>query len=924
MAASSVAPDPHVDDAFSEAWHAQEASAVLSHFESTADGLSTSDAKRRLKQYGANVMPAVVKASALRMLGAQFKSVVVALLVVAAGVGLAAGDPQDAAAIGAVLLINISIGFLTEWRARRAMSALLRLDVLRATVIRDGVRRGCDAMAIVPGDIIDLEEGQFVPADARLLSAIELHIDEAILTGESMPSQKRADERCTSDAPLAARSNMVFKSTMVVTGRGRAVVVATGAATEVGRIDALVREVVEPRTPLERRLDELGRQLIWAALTASAIVAAVFRFRGTPWHDAIQTGIALAVAAVPEGLPAIATIAMAVGVWRMARRHAIVRRLPVVETLGAATVICTDKTGTLTTGEMTATSLWIADREYEISGVGYGMHGEIRFGGRAIETEADSPVQSALRIAALANRGEIDIVDGGSRVHGDPTDVALLVAAAKGGVHRDEWRTRWPEIGEIPFSSERKFMATMHERPEGGSITMVKGAPGTLLANSVRVVTRDGVRELDDRMRVSVAEANERLASRGLRVIALAFEDRCVADAAPGEHELLPLGMNAPGDLTFAGLIGVEDAAVPGIDALIQRFREAGIRTLMLTGDQRLTAIAIATRVGILGAGETEVLDAERLARISDAELRGLLVDVGVVSRVSPADKLRVIRALQADGQIVAMIGDGVNDAPALKSADIGIAMGARGTDVAKEAADIVLQDDKLETVAAAIEEGRVIYGNISKAVVFLFSCNIAEVMVLLIAGIAALPSPLLPLQILWLNLVTDTLPAIALGLEPAEPRLMRTVPRRQHAPILSRAVLGSIAVYGALITAASLAAYLWAMGSEDHRAHASTIAWMTLALSQLLHVGNVRSDTAVTTTASATRNRYAIGAVLVGIVLQLLALEVPPLARALVVQPLSVEEWLVVTALAATPAVIGQAWKLWRSSHILTAGVPT
>ncbi|MGE5727875.1 MAG: cation-translocating P-type ATPase [Gemmatimonas sp.] len=919
MATQSLAPHPQVEASSAEAWHALSDVDVLSILESNVNGLTSAEAASRLKKYGANVMPSPPGTSAWQMLASQCKSVVVALLVVAMGVALATGDLADAGAIGAVLLINVSIGFVTEWRARRAMTALLGLDVLRATVLRDGVRRGCDAIALVPGDIVDLEEGQLIPADARLLSAAELRVDEAVLTGESLPSHKRADQLCDVDAPLSARTNIVFKSTMTVAGHGRAVVIATGALTEVGRIDTLVRDVAEPRTPLEKRLDELGRQLIWVALAAASVVAAIFALRGTSWRDAIETGIALAVAAVPEGLPAIATIAMAVGVWRMARRHAIVRRLPVVETLGAATVICTDKTGTVTTGEMAATSLWIAGREYEISGVGYKLKGEIRLDGESVGLDPEDVVPSALRIAALANRAEIRLVDGRSRVHGDPTEIALLVAAEKGGVHRDEWRARWPEIAEIPFSSERKFMATMHRHPDGSTITMVKGAPETLLARSTRIVAGEGIRVLDDRMRATVEQENERFASRGLRVLALAFAARTPTTARPDMHP--PLGKEAPSDLTFAGLIGVEDAPVPGIDALIQRFRDAGIRTLMLTGDQRLTASAIATRVGILDAGET-VIDAERLPHLTDAELRDRLVNVGAVSRVSPADKLRVVRALQADGQVVAMIGDGVNDAPALKNADIGIAMGGRGTDVAKDAADIVLQDDRLETVGAAIEEGRVIYDNIQKAVVFLFSTNIAEVMVLLLAGIAALPPPLLPLQILWLNLVTDTFPAIALALEPARSRLMRAEPRRQRAPILSRAALGSIALSGALITAASLAAYVWARGSDEHRVHASTIAWMTLALSQLLHVGNVRSDAPVTTAAGALGNVYAIGAVLVGIALQLLAVQVPSLARALLVQPLSLQEWMVVIALAVAPAIIGQLWRLRPGRTTPSAGV--
>ena len=749
-------------------------------------------------------------------------------------------------------------------------------------------------------------------------------MQEAILTGESMPSHKSADDVLAAALALADRTNMVYKATMVATGRARAVVVATGDATEVGRINVLIRRAPEPRTPLERRLDALGRQLIWLTLAACGVVAAVFLLRGLPWRAALETGLALAVAAVPEGLPAIATIAMAVGVWRMARRRVVVRRLPVVETLGAATVICTDKTGTLTTGEMTATALWVDAREYAITGVGHAAAGAILFDGAPVDGRDDPLVLAALRIAALANRGELVHTSGTSRAHGDPTDVALLVAAEKGRVSRSEWRSQWPEIGELPFSSERKMMATVHRGPEGEVIALMKGAPMTLLARSARILTGSGIRPLDDAARNAVQDANAHFASRGLRVLALAYASDGDAPPNRARERSDPLAI-LEDELIFVGLIGMEDAPVPGIESVVSHLRAAGLRTIMLTGDQRLTAVSIATRIGILAAGE-ESLDGESIAAIPTRELAQRLGRVTVVSRVSPADKLRVVHALQEAGEIVAMIGDGVNDAPALKSADIGIAMGIRGTDVAKEAAAMVLQDDRLETVDAAIEEGRVIFDNIQKAVLFLFSCNIAEVLVLLLAGVLGLPLPLAPLQILWLNLVTDTLPAIALALEPAERHLMQRAPASPKTRILSASLLRSVFAYGALITASTLAAFWWATTRAEDPAHASTIAWMTLAFSQLFHVGNVRSRDAVRTMRRALQNPYAIAAVAAGVGLQLSAIGIAPIARALGVQALTQLEWLVVVSLftrarAARPgveAVASRAPTFFRSSRMI------
>ena len=831
----------------------------------------------------------------------QLRSVIVVLLLVAAGISLAAGDVVDAAAIAAVLAINASIGFVTELRARRAMHALLRLEVLRATVVRDAARVEIDARELVPGDVIDLEAGQGVPADARLLAATELSTIEAALTGESTPVEKRADAVVDRDAPIAERESMVYKATTIATGHARAVVVATGARTEVGQIGALVRGVEETRTPLERRLDQLGHRLIWVTLAAVIAVTGVGLLRGESLSRMLELGISLGVAAVPEGLIAIATITMAVGVHRMAMRHASIRRLPVVETLGAVTVVCTDKTGTLTMGQMAATTLRIAGREYELTGAGYEGNGAVMADGRPVRIDAEPALELALRVAALANRADVAPDGGTAQLRGDPTEVALLVAAKKAGIDRDALLAETPEVGEIPFSSERQLMATFHGRTGGGFTVYVKGAPRRLFALSDRMIGPVGEVSLNDEARSRLMAENDELAARGLRVLALAAGE---VEAATEE---------ALRGLVFVGFVGIVDPPAPGVKETIARFREAGVRTVMLTGDQRLTAAATARALGLLDRGD-EVVDGRELQHLSDADLRQRLAAARALSRVSPRDKLRIVDAHRANGAIVAMLGDGVNDAPALKAADVGVAMGGRGTDVAKEAASVVLQDDRFETIGAAIEEGRVIFANIRKFVFYLFSCNLAEVLVLLVAGLAGLPIPLLPLQILWLNLVTDTFPALALALEPAESDIMRRPPYDPQAALLSRSMLVSILFYAALITAATLGPFVWALSSPDRAPNAMTMSFVALSLAQILHLGNARSSDPVVSARSIVRNRYALGAVVLTVMLQVIAVHFPPLARILGTRPLGPAEWLVALAFAIVPAVVGQGIRVWAS----------
>ena len=851
-------------------WHSQSADEVLQALSSRRSGLDDAEAQHTLDRVGPNRLQPPQPTSALRILADQFNSVVVYLLIAAIAISFALGDRIESVAIAAVLVINTIIGFVTELRARRAMEALLQFDVSKATVMRSGQLRVVDAATIVPGDIIQLDLGRRVPADARLIDATDLRTDEAALTGESLPVSKRAGELLADDTPLADRRNMVYKGTTASAGTGAAVVTETGASTEIGRIGTLVGTIEEGRTPLERQLDELGRRLVWVALGIAAIVAALGAWQGAPLGLVIEMGIALAVAAVPEALPAVATIALAVGVHRMARRHALVRRLPAVEALGSATVVCTDKTRTLTSGLMTLVRMWTGGRDIDV---------------RDDHESRDAGVVSALEIAALASRPQARTEETG-RVYGDPVDAALLSAAERSGVDRAALVAERPQEGTVPFSSDRKFMASFYRR-DGELIAYVKGAPRRILELSGE----------DEAARTRVMQANDVMAGDGLRVLALASG----RVSAPSEDALQ--------GLTFAGLVGFADPPADGVKDAIARLRAAGLRTVMLTGDQRATAAAVGRELNLLNEGHS-IIDGRELDALSDAELTARLSEIAAFSRITPQHKLRLVELLQARGDIVAMLGDGVNDAPALRKADIGVAMGIRGTDVAKEAASIVLQDDRFETVTAAVEEGRIIFDNIRKFVFYLFSCNVAEVLVLLGAALAGLPMPLLPLQILWLNMVTDTFPALALALEPGDADVMDRPPRDPGEALLSRQFLSNVALYGGMITAVTLAAFVWHLDGPLRQAQ--TIAFMTLALAQLFHLGNARSEEPLRGW-SHVSNPYALGAVALSMGLQLITTYVRPLARVLGVEPLDARSWLIVLVLAVIPAVLGQAVKSVR-----------
>jgi Ca2+-transporting ATPase len=811
---------------------------------------------------------------------AQLRSIVVLLLVAAVIISIFLGDLIEAGAIGAVLVINTALGFVTEWRARRAMEALLQLQATRVAVLRSGQLRVVDAETLVPGDVVQLDPGNTVPADVRLFHCVEFTTNEAALTGESMPVSKTPDVMPDEQTPLADRRNLAYMGTTIATGTALGVVFATGVVTELGRIGELVKGVEEEPTPLERRLDALGRRLAWITLVIAALVALIDLLHGQPIGIVLTTAIALAVAAIPEALPAVATIALAVGMQRMARRHALVRRLPSVEALGATTVVCTDKTRTLTSGDMEVVRVWTAGRESILSTSDEHI-------------PADPALRRLIEIAALASQEQPGADDGGQQAVGNPVDVAVFNLLRRTGGDRAALLAERPVRGMLPFSSVRKLMASFHS-VEGVLAAFVKGAPSRILARCGSLLTPDGTRALDDRERARLSAMNEQYARTGLRVLAVA--SGTVASASE----------QALQDLVFEGYVCLADPVAAGVTATIARLRTAGLRTVMITGDQRATAEAIGREIGLLDEG-AEVMEGRQLDALPPPELPNEIGPVTIFSRVSPEHKLVIVSALQQRGEIVAMLGDGVNDAAALKKADVGVAMGIRGTDVAKQASAIVLQNDRFETVAAAVEEGRIIFDNIRKFVFYLFSCNVAEVLVLLLAGVAGLPLPLQPLQLLWLNMVTDTFPALALAMEPGDRTVMTRPPRDPNEAILSRPFLLSIFGYAAAITLSTLTAFGWGLLTAPDRA--STMAFMALGITQIGHLGNARSDADVLRPERALANRYALAGVAIALALQL-ATSLGPLASILGVRSLTAGQWGVVFLCGAIPAVGGQLYK--------------
>jgi len=852
-------------------FHARPAGDVLSELGSDgARGLGREEAARRLAEHGPNTLAAGAQRTVWTMLGEQLRDVMLWVLLAAVGISLLAGEVTDAVVIIAIIVLNTGLGVAQEHKAERSLEALREMAAPRAHVLREGQPVDLPAAELVPGDLVLLEAGNAVPADLRLVQDADLRLNEAALTGESADVAKAAHVVLPADTPTADRRNMAFAGTTISRGRGAGVVVATGDRTEVGRIAVLLGEMREGKTPLQARLEGLGRALAVGVLGVCAVVFLAGWARGFPVLGLFLTSVSLAVAAIPEGLPAVVTIVLALGTAAMVRRNVVTRRLRAVETLGSTTVICSDKTGTLTEGQMTVRRWWSLAGEGTVTGAGYAPEGAVQ--------PAAAPagvIRRLAEIAALCNDARLEAAEDGWRPVGDPMEGALLAFAMKAGVDPAAAALEWPRRAEIAFDPERRRMTTVHASA-AGALVLVKGAPDSLLPLCTAALAAEGPRPLATADREAVEAALERFAGGALRVLAFAYRD-APALPPPGAEGALET------DLVLVGLVGLMDPPRPEALEAVRRSRAAGVRAVMITGDHAATAGAIARELEIAPPGEgVSVLTGAEVAAMSEGDLRQRGPAVHVYARVSPADKLRIVTAYQAAGHIVAMTGDGVNDGPALKQADVGVAMGRSGTDVARGAADLVLLDDNFASIVAAVEEGRRIFDNIRKFVFYLLSCNVSEVLTLLLAVLVGVPQPLLPVQLLWLNLVTDGLPALALGLEPAEADAMRRPPRDPREGILTRSTLRGILVYGAFMTFATLAAYahglywfclaplgytggdalavavspgFWqsaeARSIEEGLIVARTLAFGTLAFSQLAHAFNSRS---------ARRSLFALG----------------------------------------------------------------
>lgn len=877
----------------SKHYHSLAAPEVLQSQQSSATGLTKEEAHARLEAVGPNELQEKRRTSPLEIFLAQFKSFLVAILIFAAAVSLLLGEIADGAIILVIIVLNAVLGFVQEYRAEKAIEALKRLAAPRAKVIRDGVEAVIPAKEVVPGDILVFEAGDIVAADARLIEALNLKIDESVLTGESVPSIKFV-ESLPADTPLADRENMAYSGTAASYGRGTGVVTATGMQTEFGKIATRIQQTKDEQTPLQRRLQSLGLILGVLVIAIAVALFAIQTLSGAPVLDSFMIAVALAVSAVPEGLVAVVTVALALGVRKMSRNNAIVRRLASVETLGATTVICTDKTGTLTNDEMTVKTAFVNGRLIEVTGAGYQPDGQFFFDGTAIDPQKDNALSTLLRVGCLCNHASLrknaswDIV-------GDPTEGALLTLAAKAGMWRKDLLEKYPLVSEVPFDSGRKRMSTIHN-VDGNQVAYVKGAPEILLG-LCSSVHRDGQSmPITRKDKEAVLGAVENMAASAMRVLAFAYRE-IPPGTAPTPEEI-------ERDLTYAGLVGMIDPPRPEVNEAIAKCRRAGIRPVMITGDHELTAQAIAEDIGMLD-NSSRVLTGAELDRMSQDELTAQVEKVTIYARTSPEHKVRVLEALKRCGHIVAMTGDGVNDAPAIKGADIGIAMGIKGTDVTREASDMVLADDHFATIVKAVEEGRAIYDNIRKFIRLLLSTNLDEMLLVATATLLRLPLPILPIQVLWINVISDGLPALALSVDPPDKDIMQRRPRNPKEGIF----------HGMLwfILAAALLDYLletllliyWKNTQFVSLARLRTIIFTSTVVFELFFVFNCRSEKRSVFRHDLFSNKPLLLASAFSLLLQLAVIYVPFLQPLFETVPLTASDWLLIVGMGASGLLI-------------------
>jgi len=921
-------------------WHSRTVQEVVEAMGTDPEaGLNSAEAKARLDQYGPNELAELPRPGFWQLLLGQFNDFIVIILIVAAVVSFLLGEMVEASAIMAIVILNAVLGVVQEGKAEEALAALKKMAAPEAHVLRDGHRVTIPARELVPGDVVFLEAGNYVPADLSLIESVNLKIDEASLTGESVPVEKVTGVTLSEGVPLGDRVNSAFMGTTVTYGRGAGVVVATGMQTQIGLIAEMIQSYEEEPTPLQVRLDQLGRWLGWGSLAICGIVFIEALIQDTDLSIIVSQGlipylvqtkqqivdlfivaVSLAIAAVPEGLAAVVTICLALGMREMVRRHALIRRLPAVETLGSATIICSDKTGTLTQNEMMAVRLYVANLRLDVSGEGYQPRGEFTCYGEPTDPRDNPEMVALLTGSLLCSDAQLELLEpedgsggGDEQYHmvGDPTEGAMVVAAAKAGLWRDELEERLPRVAEVPFDSDRKRMSTIHrldgqEREKRGRveyIAYVKGAPDVMLP-FCNAILEDGVGvELTSGRRQHIENTIRDLGRGGLRVLAVAYR----------HLDWLPEEVNADGiekDLVLIGLVAMIDPARPEVRPAVEQARRAGIRTMMITGDYPDTARAIAQKIGLLRP-EGGVMTGAELNDISDERLAERIEDVDVFARVSPRHKVRIVELLKAQDHVVAMTGDGVNDAPALKRASIGVAMGITGTDVSKETADMVLTDDNYASIVSAVEQGRIIYSNIRKFVYYLISCNMAEIMIIFLATLFGSPPPLNAIQLLWLNLLTDGAPALALGLEKGDPDIMEQPPRPVREPIINRSMLVGIIVQTIAITVVVLVAYYvgWAW-DPSNVVLAQTMAFVTLSASELVRSYTARSERVSLFRLGVFSNKYMQYAVLLSAVLLLSVVYVPFLQPVFNTVPLGIREWTLVLPLLLVPGIAAEITK--------------
>lgn len=879
-------------------------------------GLSGKEVQHRREQYGANRLREAQSQSAAQIFVDQFKSGIVVMLLAAVGLSLLFGDLMEAAAIAVVIIINGLIGFFTELKAVRSMEALQKIGNVEATVYRDGEIQTISAEELVPGDLLILDSGDVITADVRLTEASRMQVDESALTGESVPVNKHTDP-ISEDVPLAEQANMVFKGTAITRGSGKGVVISTGMKTELGQISSLVEEAEEEVTPLEQRLDALGHKLIWVTIGIAALVGLTGLIGGKDFFLMIQTAIALAIAAIPEGLPIVATIALARGMRRMAQRNALINKLSAVETLGSTTIICTDKTGTLTLNQMAVTQVVLESGIIQVPDESSESKGRFLRNEQPVDPAENQVLAEALEIGVLCNNAALsqqnnnaDEQEGesSSKAVGDPMEVALLAAGTKANMQRPQLLEKYTEVREVAFDPDMKMMATYHETPEGkGFRVAVKGAPEAVVEVCTHIRTNEGTRELSTEERQQWLQKNTEMAENGLRVLAVAEKTADTQDGEPYQN------------LTLIGFLGMLDPPRKDVRESIELCHQAGIRVIMVTGDQAITARNVGQAVGLVTQDEVRVTEGSDLKEQDELshEEQDRLREVPIFSRVSPKQKLNLIALHQQHGQIVAMTGDGVNDAPALEKADIGVAMGKHGTQVAREAADMILKDDAFSTIIEAVRYGRVIFGNIRKFVMFLLSGNAGEIFIVGLATLFNAPLPLLPLQILFLNFIADVFPALALGVGVGTDEVMHHRPRDPKEPVMTTRHWMGIIAYGLLIAASVLTAFAlafyWLDASTER---AVTISFLTLSIARLWHVFNMRDYDTNLFSNEVTRNPWVWGALVLCLALILSAVFIPFLAQILRLVMPGFFDWVLILGMSLVPFIVGQTVKLARLGY--------